>query len=132
MRIMSFVKVLVVTLAFVSAAALPWSVPAASAKAMKPVKLPPGACDLILIVDTYHHIDDRLEYFGRMKDALSPSGRIVVIDFHKRELPVGPPLEHKLSRDFVVDEMKQAGYRLADEKTFLPYSYFLIFAPGTR
>ena len=42
MRIMSFVKILVVTLAFASAAAL--SVPAASAKAMKPVKLPPGAC----------------------------------------------------------------------------------------
>jgi hypothetical protein len=45
MRIMSFVKILVVTLAFVSAAALPWSVPAASAKAMKhATKLPPGAC----------------------------------------------------------------------------------------
>jgi hypothetical protein len=44
MRIISFVKILVVTLAFASAAALPWSVPAASAKAMKPVKLPPGAC----------------------------------------------------------------------------------------
>ena len=44
MRIISFVKILVVTLAFASTVALPWSVPAASAKAMKPVKLPPGAC----------------------------------------------------------------------------------------
>jgi len=44
MRIVSFVKVLVITLAFVSAAALPWGVPGASAKAMKPIKLPPGAC----------------------------------------------------------------------------------------
>jgi len=45
MRIMSFVKILVVTLAFVSAAALPWSMPAASAKTMKhAMKLPPGAC----------------------------------------------------------------------------------------
>ena len=32
------------TLAFVSAVALPWSVPSAFAKAMKPIKLPPGAC----------------------------------------------------------------------------------------
>jgi len=44
MRIKSFVKIVVVTLAFVSAAALPWNVPTASAKAMKPMKLPPGAC----------------------------------------------------------------------------------------
>jgi hypothetical protein len=43
MRIMSLAKSLVVTLAFISALAMPWSVPAASAKAMKPMKLPPGA-----------------------------------------------------------------------------------------
>ena len=34
--IMSFVKVVVITFAFVSAAALAWSVPAAFAKAIKP------------------------------------------------------------------------------------------------
>jgi hypothetical protein len=45
MRIMWFAKIVVVTLAFVSAAALPWSVPAASAAATKhAMKLPPGAC----------------------------------------------------------------------------------------
>ncbi len=45
MRIMSLAKVLVVTLAFVSAAALLWGTPTASAKAMKhTMKLPPGAC----------------------------------------------------------------------------------------
>ena len=91
--------------------------------------LPPGRADCVLIVDTYHHIDDRLEYFRRMRATLAPSGRVVVIDFHKRDMPVGPPLQHKLAREFVLDEMKQAGFRLADEKTFLPYSYFLIFQP---
>jgi len=45
MRIMSLAKILVLTVAFVLAASLPWSVPAASAKAMKhAMKLPPGAC----------------------------------------------------------------------------------------
>jgi predicted methyltransferase len=94
--------------------------------------VPPGRADCVLIVDTYHHIDDRVRYFRRMKEALAPGGRIVVIDFHKRPLPVGPPPQHKLPREFVVDEMKQAGYRLEDEKTFLPYHYFLIFRPETR
>ena len=94
--------------------------------------VPPGRADCVLIVDTYHHIDDRVRYFRRMKETLAPGGRIVVIDFHKRPLPVGPPPEHKLPREFVVDEMKQAGYRLEDEKTFLPYHYFLFFKPETR
>jgi ubiquinone/menaquinone biosynthesis C-methylase UbiE len=94
--------------------------------------LPRGRVDRVLIVDTYHHIDDRLAYFGRMRDALAPGGRIAVVDFHKRPLPVGPPPEHKLEREFVVNEMTQAGWRLADEKTSLPYQYFLIFEPVAK
>jgi cyclopropane fatty-acyl-phospholipid synthase-like methyltransferase len=88
--------------------------------------------DRVLIVDAYHHVDDRLDYFGRMKEALAPRGRVAIIDFHKRPLPIGPGLEHKLSREFVLEEMQEAGWVLADEKTFLPYQYFLIFAPGGR
>ena len=94
--------------------------------------LPPGRVDCVLIVDTYHHIDDRVNYFRRMKEALAPGGRVAVVDFHKRELPVGPALQHKLAREFVVDEMRQAGWSLAGEKTFLPYHYFLIFQPAPR
>lgn len=94
--------------------------------------LPPGRVDCVLIVDTYHHIDDRLNYFRRMQEALAPGGRVAVVDFHKRELPVGPPVIHKLAREFVVDEMRQAGWSLAGEKTFLPYHYFLIFQPAPR
>ena len=94
--------------------------------------LPPGRVDCVLIVDTYHHIDDRLNYFRRMKGALAPGGRVVIIDFHKRPLPVGPPPPHKLAREFVLDEMKQAGWTLAGEKTILPYHYFLIFQPAPR
>src|SRR5207249_4628871 len=70
--------------------------------------LPRGKVDRVLIVDTYHHVDDRLEYFRRLRGGLAPGGRVAVIDFHKRPLPVGPPVEHKLAREFVVDEMKQA------------------------
>jgi hypothetical protein len=45
MRIISIARILVLTLAFISAVALPWGVPAAAAKAMKhTMKLPPGAC----------------------------------------------------------------------------------------
>jgi ubiquinone/menaquinone biosynthesis C-methylase UbiE len=92
--------------------------------------LPAGRVDLVLIVDTYHHIDDRLHYFRRMKESMAPGGRVAIVDFHKRPMPVGPPLEHKLPREFVLDEMKQAGWTLAGEETFLPYQYLLVFAPA--
>jgi predicted methyltransferase len=92
--------------------------------------LPRGKVDRVLIVDTYHHIDGRLDYFTRMKGALSRGGSVVVVDFFKKPLPVGPPVEHKIDREFVVQEMTQIGYTLAREETFLPYQYFLVFQPS--
>jgi ubiquinone/menaquinone biosynthesis C-methylase UbiE len=92
-------------------------------------RLPAAFVDVVLIVDTYHHIDDRIAYLRRLRRALRAPGRIAVVDWHKRPMPVGPEMAHKLAREQVVDEMNAAGYRLADEPTFLPYQYFLIFAP---
>jgi len=90
-------------------------------------RLPAGACDVVLIVNTWHHIDDRVAYAHRLAAALKPTGRVVIVDFHKRELPVGPPLDHKLAREQVIDEMTQSGYRLTDEPDVLPYQYVLSF-----
>jgi SAM-dependent methyltransferase len=101
-------------------------------------RLPPGGVDLILVVDTYHHINDRRAYLPALRRFLRPGGRVAVVDWQKRELPVGPPMEHKLAREQVVDEMQASGFTLASEPTVLPYQYFLVFAqaappasPGT-
>jgi predicted methyltransferase len=92
-------------------------------------RIPRGRADLVLIVDTIHHIDDRLNYFRRLHAALAPGGRVAVIDFKPEPLPVGPPPAHKLPRAQIVDELAQAGYRLVAEPSLLPYQYFLIFQP---
>jgi ubiquinone/menaquinone biosynthesis C-methylase UbiE len=92
-------------------------------------RLPAHATDVVLIVDTFHHIDDRVTYLRRLRRFLRPGGRVAVIDWQKGQLPVGPPPEHKLPREQVVDEMAAAGYALVAEPTFLPYQYFLVFRP---
>jgi len=94
--------------------------------------LPHGRVDRVLVVDTYHHIDNRLDYFGQMRGDMAPGGRLVIVDFHKRPLPVGPPPEHKLERDTVVYEMEHAGWHLAGEVKSLPYQYVLIFDPAPK
>jgi ubiquinone/menaquinone biosynthesis C-methylase UbiE len=92
-------------------------------------RLPPQGVDLVLIVDTFHHIDDRLGYFRRLRGVLRPAGRIAVIDWQKRPLPEGPPPEHKIARRQVIEEMQAAGYQLAAQHDLLPYQYFLVFRP---
>ena len=50
--------------------------------------LPPSSCDLILIVDTYHHFPDRVAYLRRLAPLLRPQGRIANIDWQKRATAV--------------------------------------------
>lgn len=84
-----------------------------------------GAVDLILIVDTYHHITDRSAYVRRLIPALKPAGRLAIIDF-KPESKMGPI--EKLPPSQVIRELAEAGYSLVDQPTILPEQYFLIFA----
>ena len=91
--------------------------------------VPPASCELALVIDTFHHFPDGVAYLRRLARALRPGGRIVNIDFHKRELPVGPPLEHKVAREDFLRAADAAGLTLAREETFLPYQYFLELRP---
>jgi ubiquinone/menaquinone biosynthesis C-methylase UbiE/broad specificity phosphatase PhoE len=90
--------------------------------------LPPGSIDLVFICDAWHHIDDRPRYLATLARVLKPDGQIAIVDFHERELPVGPPPSMKLSREQVVSDFTAAGYHLAEEHRFLEYQYFLVFA----
>jgi ubiquinone/menaquinone biosynthesis C-methylase UbiE len=92
-------------------------------------RLPPGELDLVLIADTWHHIDDRIEYLDRLVAALRPGGRVAVLDWRKEPLPLGPPPEHKLPREAVVEEFDEGRWTLEAESGELPYQYLLVFAP---
>ena len=90
----------------------------------------PEKVDLILLVDVYHHIEDRARYFRKLSASLRPGGRIAVIDF-KLDSPQGPPPSARIPPETVKAEMKAAGHAVAAEHPFLPYQYFLIFRPAS-
>ena len=87
----------------------------------------PVPVDLIVIVDVWHHVEDQAGYLEQLKRGLRPGGRVVMIDFHKRDLPVGPPTAMKIAREDLLAQMQAHGFRLVREHTFLPYQYFLVF-----
>jgi SAM-dependent methyltransferase len=86
----------------------------------------PAPVDLILVVDTYHHIDDRSRYFATLQSSLRPGGRLVIIDF-KADSPNGPPPQHRIPPERVTQELAAAGYALTGKLEFLPRQYGLIF-----
>ena len=89
-----------------------------------------ASVDRFIIVDTWHHVEKQVEYLALMKKMLKPGGQIVMIDFQKRQLPLGPPLEMKIAREDLVRQMEESGFRVAKEHAFLPYQYFLVFTAG--
>lgn len=85
-----------------------------------------GEVDMVLIVNTYHHIEDRSAYFSKVKQGLKMNGELVVIDFFKADVPVGPPTHHKISIDQVVAELKAAGYTQFEVNVdLLSYQYII-------
>ena len=86
-----------------------------------------ASIDRFFICETWHHIQDQTKYMTLMKKMLKPGGQVIIIDFQKRDLPVGPPDEMKVAREVVIKQFQDAGFQLAKENTFLLYQYFLIF-----
>ncbi|NMO13510.1 methyltransferase domain-containing protein [Pyxidicoccus fallax] len=85
----------------------------------------PEPVDRILLVDTYHHIEERPAYFRALAGSLRAGGRVIVVDF-KVDSPLGPRKEHKLAPEQVIEELAAAGYRKVGERE-LPHQYVLIF-----
>jgi arsenite methyltransferase len=92
--------------------------------------LPKAGVDLIFTSNTYHHIDNRVAYFGNLRQALRPGGRIAIIDFDRRAWLEGL-LRHYTPSEFIEREMEQAGFTLDQELDFLDRQSFLIFKPKT-
>jgi predicted methyltransferase len=86
----------------------------------------PEKADLVVLVDVYHHIEQRERYFRALAASLKPGGRVAVIDF-RMDSPSGPPKSARVAPERVKAELAAAGYALSEEHGFLPRQYFLVF-----
>jgi ubiquinone/menaquinone biosynthesis C-methylase UbiE len=88
----------------------------------------PVPVDVVLVVDTYHHISDRVGYFRKLRAVLKPAGRLAIIDFRK-DAPTGPPPEFRFTETQITSELALAGYGLAGSYSFLPRQLFAVYEP---
>lgn len=94
--------------------------------------LPEGEIDLVLLVNTYHHIEERRAYFERLRQDLSPAGRIALLEPNEE---LGGILSlfleegHTSRADEIGIEMREAGYERTERFDFLPVQIFEIYAP---
>jgi ubiquinone/menaquinone biosynthesis C-methylase UbiE len=89
-------------------------------------KLKPNEVDIVLLVNTYSYIQDRIPYFTRLKEMIRSKGQVVIIDFKKKETPFGPALEERIDVNDVATELTAAGYKVtAVDEASLEYQYII-------
>jgi predicted methyltransferase len=86
--------------------------------------LAPSSVARILIVNTWHHIDDRGRYAQKLATALTPDGEIWIVDF-TRESDLGPPAQHRLPAEQVVRELESGGLHAEVVPEHLPKQYIV-------
>lgn len=95
-------------------------------------KLPAGACDLILLADVYHELEDPAGMLAKLRAALSrrggePTGQLVLLEFRAEDdtVPIKP--EHKMSRAQILRELEANGFALARSYDELPWQHLMFF-----
>jgi cyclopropane fatty-acyl-phospholipid synthase-like methyltransferase len=86
----------------------------------------PEPVDLVLVVDTYHHIPNRVAYFTTLKASMKPGARLAIIDFRKGA-PAAVPEEFRFTPDQIGAELAKAGFSLQASHDFLPRQMFLVY-----
>ena len=88
----------------------------------------PEKVDAILMVNTFHHIDDRKRYISLLKSQLVPNGKLVIVE-GKPQTPMEPPRELRVNDKQIIAELKSAGFSLIGDSSVLPYQYLQMFQP---
>lgn len=86
--------------------------------------LPGGSVDAVLLLKTYHEVQDPVELLKNLRPALRAGAKVGIIDRN------GDAGNHGVDRATVVTEAEQAGYRLLANHDFVKsdgMDYFLIF-----
>lgn len=90
-------------------------------------RLRPKEVDIVLIVNTYMYIDQRVDYLKRLSEGIRPNGKILIIDFKKKRTSLGPKMEIRVPQFQVEEELELAGFRiLQSNDTALDYQYILL------
>jgi len=92
-------------------------------------KLDPASVDLEIMVDVYHELSQPQAMLRRLRAALKPGGRLVLLEYRKEDPTIPIKFEHKMSIAEAKMELEAEGFALARVDEALPRQHILIFTP---
>jgi SAM-dependent methyltransferase len=90
--------------------------------------LRPGEAGIVLIVNTYIYIQNRVQYMKHLLSVLPEGGKVIIVDFKKKRIPISyPPASIRLELYEVENELLAAGFSgFTSDDCSLDYQYIIL------
>jgi ubiquinone/menaquinone biosynthesis C-methylase UbiE len=94
-------------------------------------KLPGDSIDLAIMVDVYHEFSQPQRMLQHLRDALRPTGRLVLLEYRAEnpDVPIRP--EHKMTKAQVKMEVEHEGFKQSRVFDDLPWQHLFIFTKSS-
>lgn len=97
-------------------------------------RLPVNTVNAVLLVDAYHEFSHPREVMNRVRDSLSPNGRVILVEYRGEDPQVPIKPLHKMTVEQATKEMAAVGLALDQVHNALPWQHIMVFrhAPGNN
>lgn len=76
--------------------------------------VPSDCCDRVLLSAVIHELDDAQAMAAQAGRICRQNGTLAVIEFHKKETPIGPPVSQRIDADTLCNMLREQGFTMAD------------------
>jgi SAM-dependent methyltransferase len=90
-------------------------------------KLPAESIDLAIMVDVYHEFSEPQKMLQRLREALKPGGRLVLLEYRAEDPDVPILREHKMTKAQVKLEVEHEGFKQSRVFDDLPWQHLIVF-----
>ena len=84
-------------------------------------KLPNESVNFALLILVLHEIDDKMIFMKEIKRILKPKGKIAIIEWQMGKLEMGPPDDHRISKEEIMLLLKDIDCEVVLEKEFADF-----------
>jgi ubiquinone/menaquinone biosynthesis C-methylase UbiE len=90
-------------------------------------KLPVESIDLAIMVDVYHEFSEPQKMLQRLREAIKPGGRLVLLEYRAEDPDVPILRDHKMTKAQVKLEVEHEGFKQSRVFDDLPWQHLFVF-----